>query len=335
MPLVTEREEVLSVYHDAAQRGWVVPTFCAENLTTMEAVLAAAVEHGQAIGVSDPPVTIAITNLYPHRSQTVNYTHTREWQVGLRLFLADLEVLASRDSPFRHLRVMVHLDHAQHDYDACVLNEETARTFSSIMFDASALPFEENMEVTARYVERYGNHVVVEGACDEIVDATGQERSELTTPERAAEYVHRTGVDFIVANLGTEHRASAAELRYHGDVARSIKARIGQRMVLHGCSSVTPEQVRKLFDDGVCKVNIWTTLERDSTPTLFEAMVRNAAKVAGPALARHLASEGLLGPNADLESKADLGFYTTVYRQGIIFERMKEIAGGYFRLWYV
>ena len=63
MPLVTSRNRVLDVYADAAQRGWVVPTFCSENLTTTEAVLSAAREHGERIGTPDIPITLAITNL--------------------------------------------------------------------------------------------------------------------------------------------------------------------------------------------------------------------------------------------------------------------------------
>ena len=72
-----------------------------------------------------------------------------------------------------------------------------------------------------------------------------------------------------VANLGTEHRASAAELKYRGDLARQIKARVGARIVLHGCSSVTSDQIGDLFEDGICKVNIWTALERESAPPLI------------------------------------------------------------------
>ena len=334
MPLVLDRNHVLDTYADAAAKGWVVPTLCSENLTTTEAILSATKDHGDAIGQPNLPVTVAITNLYSHRSQSVNYTHTRNWEVGLRLFLADLGVLTMPGSPFERLRVMVHLDHVQHDADSELLTWDVSH-FSSIMFDASSLPFERNMEETAKYVEKYAANIVIEGACDEIVDATGSEVSELTTPDRAYEYVSRTGVDFVVANLGTEHRASAADLRYHGEHARAIRDRIGRKMVLHGCSSVSDDQVRNLFADGVCKVNIWTTLERDSSPMLFEDMLKNASRITGPAKAASLAESGFLGSNAELAARADISYYTTCYRQQIVFGQMKEIVGRYLRLWYV
>ena len=166
------------------------------------------------------------------------------------------------------------------------------------------------------------------------MDATGAERSDLTSPERAEDYLSRTGVDFVVANLGTEHRASAANLCYHGDLARQISSRIGPRIVLHGCSSVPIDQVANLFVDGVAKVNIWTALERDSSPALLEAMVAHAAKVSGPDVARRLVAEGLLGSNADSDSRADLDWYTTCSRQRIVFGQMKRIAGRFFDTWY-
>ncbi len=188
VPLITEREAVLDIYKEAGTRKWVVPTFCSENLTTTEAVLSAALDQAKKTGHPALPVTIAITNLYSHRSQTVNYTHTRNWKIGLRLFLADLHELTSEHSPFSKLAVMVHLDHIQHDLDSELLDWDM-RMFSSIMFDASSVPFDDNMDATAQFVERCGHQIVIEGACDEIVDATGEERSDLTTPERAKEYL--------------------------------------------------------------------------------------------------------------------------------------------------
>jgi fructose-bisphosphate aldolase class II len=242
--------------------------------------LGAAFEHGERIGCGNLPVIIAITNNYAHRSQSHYYTHTRQWEIGLRLFLADLEVLTGEDSPYRNLRVMIHLDHIQHDLDAGLLGWDLTR-FSSIMFDACTLPFEDNIKKTAAFVREHGDVIVVEGACDEIIDAGGQAKNDLTSAERAEAYCKGTGVDLIVANLGTEHRASAAKLVYRGDLARQISSRIGNKIVLHGASSVPPDVIASLYLDGVRKVNLWTTLERDSSPALLEAMVRNATGVAG------------------------------------------------------
>lgn len=334
MPLITDRQQVLDIYSYAAQLKWVIPTFNTENLTTTEAILTAALDCSRKLGKPDLPVTIGITNQYSHRSQSVYYTHTRQWDTGLKLFLADLNVLTSPGAPFEKLNVMIHLDHTQWDSDSPLL-EWDMKLFSMLMYDASALPFEENIKKTAEFVERRGKEIVIEGACDEIVDATGDERSDLTTPHQALRYLTSTGADFIVANLGTEHRASAADLKYHGELAREISKLTGTKLVLHGTSSVGNDQVKNLFNDGIAKVNIWTILERNSTPVLFEDMVRNAAKVTGTARADYLISKGLLGENADRSSKAALSHYTTVYRQDIIFREMVRIVTDYFDLWYI
>lgn len=333
MPLITDRQHVLDIYAEAASLNWVVPCFCSENLTTNEAVLAAAKEYGKAIGQQNLPVTLAITNQYAHRAQSSYYTHTRQWELGLRLFMAELAVLTAPGSPFENLRVMLHLDHTQYDSDLPLLAWNMGQ-FSSIMYDASALPFDDNIKLTRRFVEEHGTEIVIEGACDEIVDAGGNEVSAITTPEHAQRYINETGVDLLVANLGTEHRASSKELHYQGDMARQISALIGAKIVLHGCSSVPATQVQNLFNDGVCKVNIWTMLERDSSPLLLEAMTRDAAKVAGASQAQRLLSDGILGVQADTSSRAQLSHFTTVYRQDIIFAEMKRIVGEYLTLWY-
>lgn len=334
MPLILSRKQVLDVYREAGEKKWVIPAFNSENLTTTEAILSAALEYSLRINKPDLPVTIGITNQYSHRSQSVYYTHTRQWDIGLKLFLADLHVLTGKGSPFEKLRVMIHLDHTQWDNDRPLLAWDM-NIFSMIMYDASSLPFEENIRLTAAFVEKHGNTIVIEGACDEIVDATGDTRSDLTTPEQAARYLEQTHADFIVANLGTEHRASAADLKYHGDLAREISKLTGTKLVLHGTSSVGNDQLKNLFSDGIAKVNIWTILERNSSPVLFEDMVRNAAKITGKEKAEAMVQSQLLGQKTDRSGKASLSHYTTLYRQDIVFNEMKKIVLEYFNLWYV
>jgi fructose/tagatose bisphosphate aldolase len=334
MPLILDRNNVLDIYREAGEQKWVIPTFNSENLTTTEAILSAALEYSRTIDYPHLPVTIGITNQYSHRSQSVYYTHTRRWDIGLRLFLADLDILTGRGSPFEKLNVMIHLDHTQWDTDRPLLEWDMDR-FSMIMYDASSLPFEENIKKTAEFIEKNRREIVIEGACDEIADATGDTRSDLTTPDQALRYLNQTGADFIVANLGTEHRASAADLKYHGELAREISRLTGIKLVLHGTSSVGNDQIRNLFDDGIAKVNIWTILERNSTPVLFEDMVRNASKITGQDKAEAMFRAGLLGEKADRSGKASLSHYTTLYRQDIIFEEMKKIVLDYLNLWYV
>ena len=330
MPIITGRKNVLAVYEEAAKKGWVIPCICSENLTTTEAILVAASEFAFEKGYDRIPITLAITNQYDHRSQSVFYTHTRNWAVGLMLFRASIEVLAEF---FPNVDILIHLDHAQHDADE-VLLESDLSMFSSVMYDASTLPMEENIRKTKAYVERKGDEILIEGACDEIVDATGEARCEITDADKCERYMKETGVDIVVANLGTEHRASGQDLHYYYDAARAIKEKIGPRICLHGTSSVSNDQIAKLFDDGICKVNIWTALERDSSPALTEWMVKNVAKCGGPKLEQKLIDEGYLTASSKTGDKTSLQHFTTTARQEIVFEEMKKIVRGYLDLWY-
>ncbi len=334
MPLIVGRNHVLDVYREAAECKWVLPTFNSENLTTTEAILAAARDYGETIGRPDLPVCVGITNLYPQRSQSVNYTHTRRWEVGLSLFLEDLRILTGFGSPFAKLRVLVHLDHAQWDADAPLFESGLSR-FSSVMYDASVLPLSENIARTAEFFEHHGREIVVEGACAEIREAAGVGDNDLTTPEEAERYWRDTGVDILVADLGTEHRASSSVRTYHAELAREFSARVGPRLCLHGTSSVPPGQVRGLFHDGVRKVNIWTALERDSSPALFVDMLKNASRIVGPEAADTLLKRGFLGPNSDTTGAPSIDFYTTYYRQDWVFRQMTGIVRKFLSLWYV
>jgi len=332
--VISDITQVKEIYAEAAQRGWVLPCLCSENLTTTESIMAAAAEYGKEKGIKEVPVIIAITCNYSHRSQAHNYTHTKDCGTGLKLFLNDIKSLTDKGAPYEDLRVMVHLDHIQYDADKQLLDSDLSG-FSSIMYDASALPLDENIKLTAEFVKRKGSEILIEGACDEIVDATGEQHNEITTPEKAYKYITETGVDMIVANLGTEHRATGKQLQYHGDAARKIKDIIGAKIVLHGTSSVTNEQVRELFSDGICKVNIWTALERDSSPLLFEELIKNASRVAGADTVNKLINEGYLTQKCATGENISIANFTAVYRNDIIFREMKNIVKAYFDLWYI
>ncbi len=334
MPLILDRKQVLDVFSEANERKWTLPAFNAENLTTIEAILESTKKYGEKIGNEELPIIIGITNNYKDRPQSAYYTHTRKWDIGLRLFLSDISVLTSAESPYGKLKVLIFLDHIQLDEDKELLEWDMSQ-FSGIMFDASKLPIEKNIKKTAAFVEKNKDKIVIEGACDEIASKGHFDKNELTTPELAERYFKETGVDIIVANLGTEHRASAAELKYHGDLARKIKERIGNHICLHGTSSVPTDKLGELFEDGICKVNIWTTLERDSIPELFEDMLLNVSKIVGVKKAQKLLAEKLIGENADTKSELSLDYFTTKYRQDFIFQKMQNIINKYLELWYI
>lgn len=331
--IITKYDEVKKVYEEAAKNGWVIPCICTENQTTIEAILSACSEYGKKIG-KRVPISIATTVKYSHRHQAMNYSYTNDWKTGLKLFKDDIKAFAGEGGLYSDVDVLIHLDHVQFDDDIELLESDLS-DYSSIMYDASALPFEQNIAKTSEFVKKMKGKIFIEGACDEIVDATGTVRNALTTPANAKRFVEQTGVDMIVANLGTEHRATGKDLQYHGDLAREIKKEIGANIVLHGTSSVKNDQVKGLFNDGVCKVNIWTALERDSSKPLLYDMVVNASKVGGEEMVDKLIKEGYLTEKCRTGEKININYFTMRYRQEIIYKEMKKMVSDYLEMWYI
>lgn len=297
MPLITNYNDVLAIYRDAAERKIGLPVFCAEDRETLEAILASALEYGKRIGVDDLPIIPAWTSRYPPRSQMALVSACGNPRLGHRLFFADLDVFSGPDSPYRQLRIMPHLDHAFPWLDADVLIE-WADKFASVMCDASEKPLDENIRVTAEYVRKVRGKVVVEGAVDEVPDntrpASGIGRN-CTMPEQARRFLEETGVDLIVPNVGTEHRATGTVARYNAEAAKAISGAVGNILCLHGTSSVPHEILALLPAHGFVKINIYTTLAIHGGQALAQNVLSNLAHIFDKDQLQSLVARGVLG----------------------------------------
>ncbi len=279
MPLVTDLHQVEDVYAEARERGLCLANLCTANPYTTQAILQATWEFGREHGLEGLPVVVSATGHYAPEPQLVNYTPLHDARLGARNLIADVETLLSEGSPYSGLRVMLHLDHGKPDLDRELLEEILPR-FATVMYDASAWPFDENIQRTAGFVERYGRRIQIEGAVTEIVEATSQaQRDALTTPAEAERFWRETGVSLLVPNLGTEHRATATVARYSPEAARAISARVGCRLVLHGVSSVPDSALATLPADGIVKVNLWTAIERIGGQAVARHVVRDLGRI--------------------------------------------------------
>jgi fructose/tagatose bisphosphate aldolase len=298
MPLITDYHEVKEVYRDAAERRVGLPVFCAEDRETLEAILAAALKFGREIGVTDLPIIPAWTVRYPSRGQMTLVTACGDPRLGTRLMFSDLQAFMSEDSPYRHLRVMPHLDHGFPWLDDDIM-DEYAGQFASIMCDASERPLEENIRLTAEYVDRMRGRVVVEGAVDEIFEAGGAgSKNEPTTVEQARRFLAKTGVDLIVPNVGTEHRATADQVVYQSERAREISAAVGPILCLHGTSSVKPTDLARLPADGFVKINVYTTLAVHGGQAVAREVLRSLPGIFDQTQLQELVSAGVVAPTA-------------------------------------
>jgi ketose-bisphosphate aldolases len=146
----------------------------------------------------------------------------------------------------------VHLDHGDEQtcYD-CI----DSGFFSSVMIDASHDPFEKNVEITKRVVERaHAKGISVEaelgmlgGVEEDIKVEDGH--ATLTDPDEAEQFVKLTGCDSLACAIGTSHGAFKfkGKQSLHFDVLEKIKTRLpGFPLVMHGSSSVPQDEVARI-----------------------------------------------------------------------------------------
>ncbi|MFW6164486.1 MAG: class II fructose-bisphosphate aldolase [Planctomycetota bacterium] len=295
MALITDASQAREVFDEARERGAALLNLNPECPRGIEACLRAARAFGERVGADDIPFILSICGVYDHRPQVKLYTSLGDPLLGFGAWASQARFYCDPDGPFGKIRVLTHLDHGQPDGDRTLL-EERVDVLASVMFDASALPLEENVRRTADYVERFRDQTVIEGCVDEIFESgTGEQKNQITTVEQATRYVEATGVDLIVPNLGTEHRASARELHYHGDRARELSAAVGKILVLHGTSSLSPEDFTHLKDDGIVKVNLWTAVEKAGAQAAVRKALDELGNIYAEEQLREMADQGLIG----------------------------------------
>jgi fructose-bisphosphate aldolase class II len=146
----------------------------------------------------------------------------------------------------------VHLDHG--DEAACYDCIDSG-FYSSVMIDASHEPFEENVAITRRVVERaHAKGISVEAELGRLggveEDVQVEEGSAfLTDPKEAVDFVRETGCDSLAAAIGTSHGPYKfkGKQSLHFEVIREIQQLLpGTPIVMHGSSSVPEEEVRRI-----------------------------------------------------------------------------------------
>lgn len=146
--------------------------------------------------------------------------------------------------------IAFHLDHGR---DLEIIKKAIGRRYSSVMFDGSNFSFEKNVQITTKIVKMaHAKGVSVEaelgtiGGAEDLISAR---KIIYTDPERAKEFVERTGCDILAVAIGTSHGAykfkGKANLQLK--VLEKIRQRVGVPLVLHGASGV-PKDVVKIAE---------------------------------------------------------------------------------------
>ena len=165
--------------------------------------------------------------------------------------------------------VAVHLDHG---LTLETVKEALQMGFTSVMLDASTLPFEENIEKTRQVVElaaAYGATVEAElGLVGGSEDGSCDHGIRCTDPNDAAVFVERTGIDALAVAIGNAHGNYPVAPTLAFDVLKQIQEQVDSPLVLHGGSGIKDEDFQHAIALGVKKVNIATAS--------FNALTANA-----------------------------------------------------------
>ena len=252
MPLVNTKE----MFKKAYEGGYAIGAFNVNNMEIVQGITEACQEL-------NAPVILQVS---AGARKYANHTYLVK--------LVEAAVKVNPDIP-----IALHLDHGA-SYEIC--KDCIDGGFTSVMFDGSSKPYEENVEEARRvaeYAHKYNVTVEAElgqlaGVEDEV--SVEADKAQFTDPEQVQDFVTRTGVDSLAIAIGTSHGdykfkpGQKPQLRL--DILQEVSNRLpGFPIVLHGASSVIPEYVEMVNKYGG---------EMPDAIGIPEEMLREAAKMA-------------------------------------------------------
>ncbi|CAM3628875.1 class II fructose-1,6-bisphosphate aldolase [Marinicrinis lubricantis] len=223
----------------ASRNGYAVAAFNVHTLEMLQAVVEAAEE-------AEAPLIIQTT-------------------VGTVKHLGADYICASVHAASKHTKIpmALHLDHCS---DFAMIMNCIRAGYTSVMIDASAYPFEDNVRITRKVVEvanACGINVEAElgkvgGVEDDII--VDERDALLADPEECAVFVERTGVHSLAPAIGTAHGIYKGEPNIDFDRIRAIREKTAVPLVLHGGSGIPAAQVKRSVALGMAKMNVATEL---------------------------------------------------------------------------
>jgi len=233
--LVTSKELLL----DAQKNGYAVGAFNTNNLEITHAILRAA-------EVKRSPVLVQIS------SGALKYA-------GLEF----LPMIVAKAAELATVPVAIHLDHGP---SFAVVMQALRAGFTSIMRDASHLPYEENVAEIRKVVEAchsIGIPVEAEigrlGGVEEHV-VVSERDALMSDPEECTRFVDDAGFDFLAVAIGNAHGFYKGVPKLDFDRLAAIRDRVSVPLVLHGASGIPDYQITRAVETGVCKINIDTEI---------------------------------------------------------------------------
>ncbi|MFS0596030.1 ketose-bisphosphate aldolase [Peribacillus frigoritolerans] len=236
-------------------------------LMNMKDLLLVAYENKFAVGsfnvANSEFVKVVVSAAEEQKSPAILQIHPNEINLVTDEFVAYVREAASKSKvPF-----VIHLDHGATIED---ITRSIRNGYTSVMMDASHLPFEENMALTKKAVElAHMVGVSVEGELGTIGSNEGSSEGGAdeilyTNPDEAAIFVETTGIDTLAVAVGTSH-GLYPETKDHSikiDRLRKIHEKVNIPLVLHGGSDNPDEEIRQAVKHGIAKINLSTDMKR-------------------------------------------------------------------------
>lgn len=226
----------------AEKENYAIPAFNIDNLESAMAV--SEIMHEMR--------TPVIVQMIP---RTLNYGGIAIYPAMMRELMADCPV-----------DYALHLDHGS---SLSLAKKCVAGGFSSVMFDGSLMPFEDNVKFTKEVTDfALPMDVSVEG---ELGTIGGKEEGDTdleasyTKVSEAEEFVRRTNVSTLAIGVGTAHGVYKGTPHINVERIKEIHAAIGTPLVLHGASGLSDEVLKDCIAAGITKINFATELRQAYT----------------------------------------------------------------------
>lgn len=226
----------------AEKENYAIPAFNIDNLESAMAV--SEIMHEMR--------TPVIVQMIP---RTLNYGGIAIYPAMMRELMADCPV-----------DYALHLDHGS---SLALAKKCVAGGFSSVMFDGSLMPFEDNIKFTKEVTDfALPMDVSVEG---ELGTIGGKEEGDTdleasyTKVSEAEEFVRRTNVSTLAIGVGTAHGVYKGTPHINIERIKEIHAAIDTPLVLHGASGLSDEVLKDCIVAGITKINFATELRQAYT----------------------------------------------------------------------
>jgi len=185
--------------------------------------------------------------------------------------LAPIAAAARSIAASSAVAVGLHLDHVEDDE---LLDQAAENGFGSVMYDASKLPYAQNVAATRDAVRRMrARGLWVESELGEVGGKEGAHAPGVRTdPDEAAAFVADTGVDALAVAVGSSHAMHTRTAKLDHELIARLRAAVPVPLVLHGSSGVPDDELTAAIRAGMVKINIGTALNTAFTGAVREML---------------------------------------------------------------